>query len=79
MHGDLLKALDHNILMVFSLPLVCYLYLAELDIRVKGHPLPLKKHFGRTFYTILITAVLLFWILRNINIFPLSLLAPDIS
>ncbi|HOA30450.1 MAG TPA: DUF2752 domain-containing protein [Clostridia bacterium] len=76
LHGNLLKAMDYNILMVLSLPLVFYLYLMELGIKIKGKPLVKTRPFSKTFYTITITVIVVYWILRNVNIFPLNILAP---
>lgn len=76
LHGNVLKALDHNALMVFSLPLIAYLYVMEFEIHIKGKALIKRRPFSKTFYTILLTTVFSFWILRNINVFPLNILAP---
>ncbi len=76
LHGNFLKAMDHNILMVLSLLLVFYLYLMELDLYINGMPLIKKRHFGKTFYTIIITVIVAYWILRNINAYPFIILAP---
>lgn len=71
-----MKAMDYNALMVFSLPFISYLYLMELEIKINGKPLIKKRHFSRTFHNIMLTLIFAFWILRNINVYPINILAP---
>ncbi len=73
--GHLLIALGLNPLMVFSLPFIGYFFMSGAMLAVVGRPL-------RTFFVrpVLIWAllgiILAYWILRNIPVYPFSLLAP---
>ena len=75
LHGDFFGALRYNPLMIISTPLLIYL-IAEPDLnRIFGWRLP--RVFTTTFRVYIAIAVLvLYTILRNIAVFPFTLLAP---
>jgi len=81
LHGRILTALRFNpIVAILSIPVVLYfLYLGRFALtgrtfrwRIRLKNLKVKK--GTLW--ILLAGMLLFWILRNINLYPFSLLAP---
>lgn len=76
LHGDVVKALDLNPLMVLSIPFVIYLLLSNLNIKVRGRILVKRYAFSPVFYNILLVTIFSFWVLRNINTYPFTILAP---
>ncbi len=74
-HGHLLTALDYNALMVLSLPFLAYTFVSFALIAARGRGLP-KPFIQPVFVKALFVIVILFWILRNIPVYPLTLLAP---
>lgn len=76
LHGHLLTALDLNPLMVLSLPFVIYLLVSQLHISIGGRLLLKRVLFGKPFYISLLATIFLYWILRNIPMYPFSILAP---
>lgn len=76
LHGNFLKALDYNLLLFFMIPVYIYIYIAELEITLKGKPLLKKLYLHEYFYYPLIISIVLFSVLRNINVFPFNALAP---
>jgi hypothetical protein len=74
-HGHLIKAFGLNPLMVLSLPFLGYRYLCYLVDGVGGISRP--KNFIPAFYIwFLLGIIITFGILRNIAVYPFSLLAP---
>jgi uncharacterized membrane protein len=75
-HLKIRQALKYNILFVF-LGLPCILYGVGAYFRfVFGIKIPLPKYIPNS-VTITVTIVIaLFWILRNIGVYPFTLLAP---
>ena len=71
LHGDFIKAADYNILLLILLPAVCIGLIASFSNHLHGLWHQLNKP---TLYFILIAV---FWILRNINYFPFSILHSD--
>jgi len=75
-HGNFLYALNLNPLMILSLPFLFYLVMCNLNIKI-GEKLIFKRRvFTKKFYVMLIAVIVLYWILRNIPIYPFSILAP---
>lgn len=75
LHFNLIKAFQNNFLMVISIPFILY----ELFVIV------FRNHLGRHLHSVLldpnglkcVTAIIvLFWLIRNISIFPFNLLSP---
>lgn len=75
-HGDFLVALHYNAFFLLAFPFVAY-YLIKQYIRFvfRKDPLPFFQ-IGLSAYNGIMLLVLLFWVLRNIPVFPFSLLAP---
>jgi len=74
-HGHLISALDLNLLMMLSLPFVGYFFASQAMLVVKGRPL--RTFFVRpTLIWMLLGFILVYWVLRNIPVYPFSLLAP---
>jgi hypothetical protein len=70
LNGNFLAALHYNALMVFSLPFIIYSYK-----EISGKEL--KRIFVKpVFIWLLLVLVLLFWIIRNIPVYPFTVLAP---
>jgi len=75
LHGHLSKAFGLNPLMVLSLPFLGYSFLSHFLGGITGKSLP--KVFIPAFYIwFLLGVILLFWMLRNIPVYPFLLLAP---
>jgi len=73
--GHPVAALDLNPLMVLLLPLVAYFLASHAMLAVTGQPL--RKFFVRPeLIWALLGVVLVYWLLRNIPAYPLTLLAP---
>ena len=77
LHGHLLAAIDLNLLMVLSLPLIAYSYLVY-----SSHALFKPQQWFPPIYTpakwiwVILGVILTYWILRNIPVEPFSWLAP---
>ena len=73
--GHPVAALDLNPLMVLLLPFVAYFLASHAMLAVTGRPL--RKFFVRPeLIWALLGVVLVYWLLRNIPAYPLTLLAP---
>ena len=73
--GHPLAALDLNPLMMLVLPFIAYFLASHAMLAVTGRPL--RKFFVRpVFIWVLLGAVLVYWLLRNIPAYPFTLLAP---
>lgn len=73
--GHPVAALDLNLLMVLLLPFVAYFLASHAMLAVTGRPL--RKFFVRPeLIWVLLGIVLVYWLLRNISAYPLTLLAP---
>ncbi|HEY0732130.1 MAG TPA: DUF2752 domain-containing protein [Chitinophagaceae bacterium] len=72
LHGDLAEAIQDNILLVVSIPIL--LWNAAVQWRKD------KQYFALLYKPVFVKAVLVvvigFWVLRNLPFFPMSLLAP---
>jgi len=76
LHLDFLKAFSHNPLFVLAVPFVGYYCgAAYLKLVFRFEKLPML-HPGKNAILAILIAVSAFWILRNIPIFPFTLLAP---
>ena len=76
LHGDIVKALDLNPLMVLSIPFVIYILISNSNIRIYGRVFVKRYVFSTIFYNILLITIFSFWVLRNIRVYPFSILAP---
>ncbi|MBD0370575.1 MAG: DUF2752 domain-containing protein [Pyrinomonadaceae bacterium] len=74
-HGHILTALNYNALMVLSLPVMAYAFVSYALVAARGRGLP-KPFVKAVYIRALFWAVIAFWILRNIPVYPLTLLSP---
>jgi hypothetical protein len=72
LHGNIIKALDLNPLMVLMLPVLILLIVLPLIMKKAVTNSFLKINWG----WILFSVIVVFWILRNIPFFPFNILAP---
>ncbi|MHC4693138.1 MAG: DUF2752 domain-containing protein [Planctomycetota bacterium] len=74
-HGHLLTAFGMNPLMVLSVPFLGYVFVSKVVLVRSG-----RSMWGvvvpAVWIWILLGVIILFWILRNIPLYPFSLLAP---
>lgn len=75
LHGDVLVALDLNPLMVLSLPLLGYAAVSQLCVYLSGKSLP-RIFVGRFWGWFVVCLVLVYWVVRNISIYPFTVLTP---
>ncbi len=75
LHGHLTIAFWLSPLMVLSLPFLGYRFLSYLMVGIRGWSLP-NIFLPASCIWIYLGVVLLFWGLRNIPVYPFSLLAP---
>lgn len=74
-HADIIGALHYNALLVISLPVLVYAAVSQVVELYTGHGLreiTINKWSGN----IIVAVVLLYWLLRNIPVYPFNLLAP---
>ena len=75
LHGHIFEGLQHNFLIVLLFLVLCYDFILKLIFILKKKSLNNVLHSPRTTNSILIV-ILLFWIFRNITIYPFTYLAP---
>ena len=75
-HGDILAALRYNAFFLLTFPFVAY-YLLKQYIRFvfQRDPLPFFQ-IRLSAYNGIMLLIVLFWVVRNIPMFPFTLLAP---
>ncbi|MDD2283006.1 MAG: DUF2752 domain-containing protein [Eubacteriales bacterium] len=76
LHGNFLKAIDLNPLMVISIPFILYLLISTADIRIRGRRILKRILFKKGFYTMLLSIIIVYWVIRNIPFYPFNILAP---
>ena len=75
LNGNLLAAFGYNPYTMLALPVLGYAYLAALLLTVSGKRLP-TVFIPPALIWGLLAAVLTFWALRNVPVYPLTILAP---
>ena len=75
LNGHLTAAFGLNPLTILALPFVGYAFLSTLVLAATGRRLPAMV-IPVAWIWALLGAIILFWVLRNIPIYPFSLLAP---
>lgn len=75
LNGNILEGFKHNLLILLLLIVLLYDLIIKLTRTLFNKKLVNFLHYSKTTYIILFT-VILFGILRNINIFPFTVLAP---
>jgi hypothetical protein len=77
LHGDILQALRYNFLLVVILPVLLYIYFLLSQVYILKNKNYLKYfNFSEKFGYIFIAVLTIFFILRNIPLFPFTYLAP---
>ena len=75
LHGNVIGALGFNPLTVLSLPFIAYSYAAGGDTRLPCAGTAPCLHPTGWIWALLI-GVIAFWVLRNVSVAPLTILAP---
>jgi len=75
LHTQILTAIDYNIFLVMSLPILGYAVISEFKMLLTGKGLP-QIHLNTWSARAIVVGLLLFWILRNIPVYPFTMLAP---
>ena len=77
LHGDILKALHYNAFFIIAAPFLSYFYYMAVRVYILGQKEQLKNFIFKPWfgYSLLIF-VIIFFILRNITIWPFTYLAP---
>lgn len=76
LHGDFGAAFRFNPLGMILLPGALVAIALELLVWVRGKPLPVTLRVGGRWAWAMVVLILLFWVLRNIPLWPCTLLAP---
>jgi len=76
LNGHFLSALHHHALATLVAPLAIYTFISEIVRLVRGRPLPCDLMRNPWTYAVLGTLLVCFGVLRNIPVYPLTLLAP---
>ncbi len=95
LHGDIIKAFHYNVMLAASLPLVLYsafrttIYWIIKDLGEKRNmiwvrfftlnSIPQKIFYSPVFVKAVLVIIVLFWILRNIPVYPFTVLAPVLT
>ena len=74
--GNILQAIDYNVLLVVCLPFLLYAALAFTWNTFSKNKLQQAVFHSPVFAKTLLVVVILFWILRNVPVKPFSWLAP---
>jgi hypothetical protein len=75
LHLNIAAALRFNALTVLSMPFLMYAFFSRALIGLRGKPLPGWFVPARLIWALFV-GILAFWFLRNIPLYPFSLLAP---
>jgi hypothetical protein len=76
LHGDLAAAFRFNPLGMILFPMALTGVMFDLIAWVKGKPLPISLRVGGIWAWVIVASILSFWLLRNIPVWPCTLLAP---
>jgi hypothetical protein len=75
LNGHPVVAFDLNPLMVLALPFMAYVFVSYALVAVRGRGLP-KVHVANPLIWVIFWVIVSFWVLRNIPLYPFTLLAP---
>jgi hypothetical protein len=75
LHGRIHEAFGHNALTLLILPFLLYFFLSHALLAITGRSLP-RHHVPASAIRALALAFVLFWVLRNLPLYPFTLLAP---
>lgn len=75
LHGDIIGALHANVLMIITVPYVLHRFLDYLAVKILGIKLP-EITLSPVWVKILACFAIVFWIVRNIPVYPFNQLIP---
>jgi hypothetical protein len=75
MHGNLIAAFGYNPYSMLALPIIGYAFLCALLLTTFGKRLPTVFIHPAAIWGLLV-AVIAFWMLRNLPLYPFTVLAP---
>jgi hypothetical protein len=75
LHGDIPGAIGYNALLVFVLPWLVYGVSVHFAAGLQGR-VAQRVGLPRALYSIIPVVIVLFWVLRNLPVFPFTVLAP---
>ncbi len=76
LHADIVQALSYNLLLVASLPFMIYAASVTVYNEFAVSPVQQKIFYSTFFVKTVFVMVVVYWIVRNINLYPFTLLAP---
>lgn len=76
LHGEFLQAMRFNILLIASLPFLLYSATVMVINKTTGHTIIQKIFYSTFFVRVVLIVILVFWILRNLPVFPFTFLSP---
>jgi hypothetical protein len=76
LHGDFRDAVDCNLMLVVSMPLLVYSAFVAVFNVFRTKPEVQKIFYSTVFVRLFLVAVVLFGVLRNIPAYPFTMLAP---
>lgn len=74
LHADVMQAIQYNILLVASLPVLLYSSVVSVSNVFRTKPIIQKIFYSPVFVKIVFVVIVLFWIIRNIAAWPFTLL-----
>ena len=74
LHGNILAALDLNLIMVLMLPYLCISFFLMLSFDSIGRRMP-SFYIPSKWIWGLLVIILVFWVARNIPVYPITILA----
>lgn len=74
-HGDVITALDFNMLLPIWAVIIAYVFVSLILLAVRGRGLPMWPSYPKFLWGFMITLVA-FGVLRNIPVWPLTILFP---
>lgn len=75
LHGDIVRALDFNLLAVVAMPFISGALILSFIRNFTGWRVP-KLDLGVRFSLFVLVLIMVFWVARNIPVYPFTLLAP---
>lgn len=79
LQGDLLQALHFNVLVVATFPFILFSYTVSVLNAFRTKALNQKIFYSPLFVKIVLVVVILFFVMRNIAVYPFTLLSPNIN
>ena len=76
LHGDFQDAINYNVLLVVTIPLILYSALIRVSNVFRSTPVVQTIFYSPVFVRVFLVVVVLFGVLRNIPAYPFIMLAP---